>query len=420
MHPREEDNAKIHLIVVSSRCKQMHDVAIVGAGPGGSATAHYLAQHGLRVLLLDKATFPRDKTCGDGLTPRAVGVLQDMGLVDELVRIGHVIKRFEVFAPNRKSTRDVITVRDGLPDFSLVVPRLLLDDRIRQRAVDSGAEFVHGAQVTDVQRVNTHVELKTEHNGKRETHRAKLAVIATGANTRLLLQVGLLRQQPNVMVASRAYFEGVRGLSDIWTLRFDDVPMPGYGWIFPTGVETANIGVGYFREGRNASAAQPFAQFLRSPPIRAMLANARLVGPVKGYPLRDDFLTSPTFAERILVVGEATGLVNPLTGEGIDYALESGRIAARHIAGMFERDDFSNTRYQAYDSSLRDHFQSLFEFCIKVRALCLRPFVLNGLVGVANRRADLRARLVSVVLGGAPVTGKLTLGRVMRALLRKC
>ena len=91
----------------------MHDVAVIGAGPGGSAAAHYLAQRGLDVLLLDKSGFPRDKTCGDGLTPRAVAVLQDMGLVDELKRVGHIIRRFEVFSPNGKSTHDVITVRDG-------------------------------------------------------------------------------------------------------------------------------------------------------------------------------------------------------------------------------------------------------------------------------------------------------------------
>jgi geranylgeranyl reductase family protein len=394
----------------------MHDVAVIGAGPGGSATAHYLAQRGMKVLLLDKAIFPRDKTCGDGLTPRAVGVLKDMGLIDDLKHVGHVIKRFEVFAPNHQSTCDVITVHDGLPDYSLVVPRLLLDDRIRQRAVQSGAMFVPDAQITHIQRTDAHVEIAIDRNGKRETEHARVAVIATGANTRLLMSLGLLTQQPNVMVASRAYFEGVRGLSDIWTLRFDDVPMPGYGWIFPTGADTANIGVGYFKEGRNASAAQPFAQFLKSAPLRQMLTNAKQIGPVKGYPLRDDFLTSPTFAERILVVGEAAGLVNPLTGEGIDYALESGRVAAQHIAGMFEQGDFSLTRHQQYDATLREHFQSLFEFCIKVRALCLRPFVLNALVMVANRRADLRARLVSVVLGGAPVRGKLTLRRVIKAL----
>lgn len=399
----------------------MHDVAVIGAGPGGSAAAHYLAQRGLRVLLLDKANFPRDKTCGDGLTPRAVAVLQDMGLVDDLKRLGHVIRRFEVFAPNHTSTRDVITVRDGLPDFSLVVPRLLLDDCIRQRAVDSGAEFVPGVQVVDVARADgagsRHVEIKVERGGKTEAHRARVAVIAAGANTRLLMHTGILKRQPNVLVASRAYFEGVRGLSDIWTLRFDDVPMPGYGWVFPTGAEAANIGVGYFKEGRQASAAAPFKRFVASPPLREMLARARQVGPLKGYPLRDDFLASPTYGERVLIVGEAAGLVNPLTGEGIDYALESGRIAARHLADMFERDDFSMQRHRAYDAALREHFAPLFEFCIKVRQWCLRPFVLNALVSVANRRADLRSRLVSVVLGGAPVKGKLTVGRVVRALI---
>jgi geranylgeranyl reductase family protein len=395
----------------------MHDVAVIGAGPGGSASAHYLAQRGMQVLLFDKAEFPRDKTCGDGLTPRAVGVLQDMGLIDELKPAGHLIRRFEVFAPNGKSTRDVITVRDGLPDYAMVVPRFKLDECIRNRAVRSGAQFVQ-AQITDVQHVDSHVELKIEHAGKISTERARLAVIATGANTRLLLHAGILKQQPKVMVASRAYFENVAGLSDIWTLRFDDVPMPGYGWVFPAGNGLANIGVGYFKEGRDTSAANPFKQFTASKAVREMLIHAKQVGPVKGYPLRDDFLISPTFGDGVLLVGEAAGLVNPLTGEGIDYALESGRIAAQRIAGMFDAGDFSQAQYAAYDAELRAHFQSLFEFCIKVRELCLKPFVLNTLVSVANRRADLRQRLVSVVLGGAPVQGKLTFSRVVKAMLK--
>ncbi len=395
----------------------LHDVAVIGAGPGGSATAHYLAQRGLKVLLLDKAEFPRDKTCGDGLTPRAVGVLQDMGLVDELKPAGHIIRRFEVFAPNGKSTCDVITVRDGLPDYAMVVPRYTLDECIRHRAMQSGATFMQ-AQVTDVQRVNGRVEVAMSRGSKTETAQARLAVIATGANTRLLMHAGILKQQPRVMVASRAYFENVAGLSDIWTLRFDDVPMPGYGWVFPAGNGLANIGVGYFKEGRDTSAVNPFKQFIASKAVREMLVNARQVGPVKGYPLRDDFLFSPTFGEGVLLVGEAAGLVNPLTGEGIDYALESGRIAAGRIAGMFDAGDFSQAQFTAYDADLRAHFQSLFEFCTKVRELCLKPYVLNTLVSMANRRADLRQRLVSVVLGGAPVQGKLTFGRVVKALLK--
>lgn len=417
----------------------MHDVVVIGAGPGGSATAHYLARAGLDVLLLDKAGFPRDKTCGDGLTPRAVNVLQDMGLIEDLKRIGHVIRRFEVFAPNRRATSDVISAsrdphpvsrneerdrgRDGMPDFSLVVPRLTLDDLIRQRAVHSGARFEPRVHVRDasVERSNgaSHVEVKGERDGRSASFLARVAVIATGANTRLLMQTGLLKQQPKVMVASRAYFENVRGLTDAWTLRFDGAPMPGYGWIFPTAPHTANIGVGYFKAGRTTSATGPFKSFLQSPAMREMLAQARQVGPTRGFPLRDDFLTSPTWSERILLVGEAAGLVNPLTGEGIDYALESGRMAASHVRSMFEREDFSKARHEAYDEALRDQFGSLFEFCVKVREWCLRPFVLNALVAMANRRDDLRTRLVSVVLGGAPVRGKLTVGRVARALVRR-
>lgn len=405
----------------------MHDVVVIGAGPGGSATAHYLARAGFDVLLLDKADFPRDKTCGDGLTPRAVSVLQDMGLVEALARVGHVIKRFEVVAPNRRSTADAITVSSGLPDFSLVVPRFILDDHIRQRAVHSGARFEPAVRVNDIriERSNgathvgaTHVEVKATRAGRSLTFAARMAVIATGAHTGLLVRAGILKHPPKVMVASRAYFEAVRGLTDAWTLRFDNVPIPGYGWIFPTAPDTANIGVGYFKANRATSATGPFRAFVQSPALRAVLGEARQVGPAKGFPLRDDFLTAPTWSERVLLVGEAAGLVNPLTGEGIDYALESGRLAAAQLCAMFERADFSPSAHQAYDRALREHFQPLFEFCVKVRELCMRPFVLNALVMMANHRRDLRARLVSVVLGGAPVRGKLTIGRVMRALIQ--
>jgi len=434
----------------------MHDVVVIGAGPGGSAAAYYLARRGLDVLLLDKADFPRDKTCGDGLTPRAVSVLQDMGLADDLRRIGHVIRRFEVFAPNGRSTGDAIILSDvpsptprrrpeageagikrraasrngegeaeqasdALPDYALVVPRLQLDDRIRQQAVRAGARFAPGVRVDDIriERLNgaERVEVKGEHNGRRTSFQARLAVIATGANVALLLRSGLLTHQPKAMVAARAYFQGVRGLSDAWTLRFDSAPLPGYGWVFPIASDAANIGVGYFKRDRAASALGPFQSFVRSPAIQALLADARQAGPIKGYPLRDDFLTSPTFGRRMLLVGEAAGLVNPLTGEGIDYALESGRIAAAHAFEMFADGDFTWQQHAAYDQALHSRFQALFEFCTWVRDHCANRITLNVLVAAANHRRDLRQRLMRVVLGGAAIHGKLTVGRVLRALV---
>ncbi len=397
---------------------ELHDVAVVGAGPGGSAAAHYLAQQGLKVLLLDRAEFPRDKTCGDGLTPRAASVLKDMGLLDELLVLGRRVTRFEVIAPDGAGTSAPIPGSDTLPAMSLVVPRLLLDDRIRMRALSSSARFEAPVKVTGFNAGESGVDIQADGQGRVLNYRAQILILATGANSALLTESGILTRPPESMVAARAYFEGVRDLGDVWQLRFDGVPLPGYGWIFPTGDGTANIGAGYFARGRSSSAAKAFQRFVANPALRPMLASARQVGAMKGYPLRADFTTAPTWSRRVLLVGEAAGLVNPLTGEGIDYALESGRIAARHIAGMFARGDFSDDALRAYDAELREHFQSLFEFCMFVRdRLCDKAWLLNGLVRVANRRADLRLKLATVVLGGRAIRGKLTARRVIKALI---
>jgi len=187
----------------------MHDVAIIGAGPGGSAAAHYLAGSGLKVLLLDRADFPRDKICGDGLTPRAVAVLQEMGLADDLERAGRIIRHFEVFAPGGASTRSPIAPSGGLPDRAMVVHRLLLDDVILRSAMKSGASFLPGAKVTAIKAQAADpafVEISLDRAGKLERLHARMAVIATGANPRLLLQSGILSRPPRCLAASRAYF----------------------------------------------------------------------------------------------------------------------------------------------------------------------------------------------------------------------
>jgi menaquinone-9 beta-reductase len=398
---------------------QRFDVAIVGAGPGGSATAHYLAQRGARVALIDKAAFPRDKTCGDGLTPRAVAVLQDMGLTERLAPNSQTIRRFEVVAPNRRRTVAGIPGTQTLPDFAWVVPRLALDDAIRQRALDSGAVYFAESQVDDIAIATGQASVRFTHAGQTEAIQARHVVIATGANTALLVKLAILNAQPPTMVAARAYFEGLRDLEDTWQLRFDGVPLPGYGWIFPTGPGAANIGAGFYAHKRAGSAAETFKHFVANPALRAMLSSARQISPMKGYPLRCDFARAPTHGERVLLVGEAAGLVNPLTGEGIDYALESGRIAAAHLSRMLQGDGDTAQARASYDADLRAHFQSLFEFCELVRdRLCDKAWLLNVLVGVANRRPALRSKLALVVLGGKAIQGKLTLGRLARAALR--
>src|SRR5262245_51824461 len=153
----------------------MHDVVIVGAGPGGSAAAHYLAQHGLDVLLLDKANFPRDKTCGDALTPRALAVLDEMGLLNELVRIGRRINSVEIVAPRGDSITAPLPKTAGWPEYALIIPRLILDNAIRERAVASGATFRSPVRVLNIAREGAGVVVTGEQHGQSVTFRGRVA-----------------------------------------------------------------------------------------------------------------------------------------------------------------------------------------------------------------------------------------------------
>lgn len=398
-----------------------HDVAIVGAGPGGSAAAYYLARQGLDVLLLDKADFPRDKTCGDGLTPRALGVLNDMGILDDVAQAGCRVQGVDIFAPKGHSVTVPIPPKAGLPGYSLIVPRLVLDNAIREQAVASGARFEGPIHVTDVEEDSTRVVVKGERRGRPVSFRARVAIIATGASVKLLLRMGILKQPPPMMLAARAYFEGVTGLTDHIHIRFDGVPLPGYGWIFPLSDSSANVGAGFFPVGPFAhrmpdTPREAFDGFVQSPPLQRMLARARRTGPIKGYPLRVDFAAAPTYGERTLLVGEAAGLVNPLTGEGIDYALETGRLAAGHLGQVFARGDLSRQDLEAYDHMLRQRFQSLFHFCNRMRDLYLNRLLLNRMVSAAARRSDLTMLLTNIVLGNEDAAEGASLRTVLKVI----
>jgi len=380
----------------------MHDVVIVGAGPGGSATAHFLAQRGHDVLLLDKSEFPRDKTCGDGLTPRALRVLDDMGILSDVARIGLPINGYTVVAPSGRRTSANVTNPLG----ALVARRELLDELIRQRALRSGANFEGGVTATRVAADARGVTVDAKTGQRFE---ARLAVIATGASTSLLMQSGILKKRPKAMLAGRAYFEAQQ-LSDNFELRFDRVPLPGYGWIFPVERGVANIGVGFLPQGNSEPTQVALQRFIADKAVKQ-------VGPIKGFPIRVDFLQSPTYAERTLLVGEAAGLVNPLTGEGIDYALESGRIAAEHIASCFNDANFSPARLSAYHDQLHSRFAKIFRFSEQVRDWYCKPPLLNVLVPLANRRPELRQLLANIVLGEREPAGYGPLTMLVRLLV---
>ncbi len=386
----------------------MYDIIVIGAGPGGSSTAHYLAQAGLSVLLLDKFDFPREKTCGDALTPRAVAALDALGLLPMLSQVAQRVSGVDVVAPNGLMTMAELTPQSDRPDYAMVVPRLILDAAICERAIASGACFQGNSHVTAIETTSSGVVVRARQAGGMVAFQGRLAVIATGASPKLLLQAGLLKQTPPTIVAARAYFEDIPDLSQHLRFHFDGVPLPGYGWVFPLSKTSANIGIGSLRAaqtggGRSGKPAD-FGHFIGTAHIKMLLAGAHQVGPVKSYPLRTDFATAQTVGERVLAVGEAAGLVNPITGEGIDYALESGKLAAEHLIGMFAAGTLSQSALQDYDQILRHHFQPLFIYCQRRQRLIGSRWVLNQLIKAVDRRAEYRQKLINMLLGQVEIS----------------
>ncbi len=376
-----------------------YDVSVIGAGPGGSATAYFLAKGGLRVALLDKFEFPRDKTCGDGLTPRAIKTLDAMGVLSEIEELAFRSSGIKIRYSDEITYNLEINHLKDLPDYVLTMPRFQLDDILRHYAMDAGADFFPKARVENLTRsADKHVHIQTESGQDIE---CALAVIATGANSSLLQKLGLLKRSPPANLAARAYFENIENLDDSLILFFDGIGLPGYGWVFPTGEGTANVGCGVFFEDSVSQVSRLRSFISEHPYLRHILKNARQVAPIKGYPLRTDFSPSYSGNEWILVVGEATGLVNPITGEGIDYALESAQLAANTILSEW-RDGYPSVATQKrYRATLGKRFHTQMILNHLAQKIYFRKRTLSSLLIRAYEKPALRKAIVDACFGTA-------------------
>jgi geranylgeranyl reductase family protein len=332
------------------------DVIVVGAGPAGSTTAAYLAAAGADVLLLEKTAFPREKVCGDGLTPRAVRQLIRMGIdLDEpgwirnkglrIVGGGH---RLELRWPELAD----------YPDFGLVRTRLDFDDILARHAQKAGAQLYERTAVTgpildDTGRMVGVTARPVDDQGRKAGNetafRAPLVVAADGNSTRLSLAMGLRKRDDRPMgVAVRTYYRSPRHDDDwleSWLELWDGSAgegklLPGYGWIFGVGDGTANVGLGIL----NTSAAfqkvdykELLKRWLDHTPEEWGFRDENMTSPVRGAALPMGFNRKPHYDRGLLLVGDAGGMVNPFNGEGIAYAMESGEMAADVITQALSR-----------------------------------------------------------------------------------
>jgi menaquinone-9 beta-reductase len=338
------------------------DVVVVGAGPGGSAAAHWLARAGAKVVLLERARFPRDKSCGDGVTGHSVEIMNDMGVTFDSFdgkgartwggRIGGPSGGvFEAEAPRGE---------DGRRIECWCVPRMLLDHVLARAAVRAGATLREETSFTGLVRRDGAVcgaEYSDRSGGGTLT--CKLVIGADGAHSNVARALGLSENPPaHLGYALRGYYEGIEGLSDkLEIYYYDRRTLPGYGWIFPIGDGLANVGIGiYMGELRRSrkKLRDLLDEFIaRTPQVAARCRSARPVGRALGWPLPVSSANRPTVFDGALLVGDAAALVDPLSGEGIWTAMVSGRSAARAGLSALAASDVSRAALRTHELEWR-------------------------------------------------------------------
>ncbi|MEC8999071.1 MAG: geranylgeranyl reductase family protein [Actinomycetota bacterium] len=331
-----------------------HDLLVVGGGPAGAATAYWAATHGLDVALVERKAFPREKTCGDGLTPRAVHQLEEMGLRTKLESY-HRFDGLRAIAHGR-TLEMAWPDHDTFPRYGYVVRRCDLDAFVADHAVAAGATFHQATEAVrplgapadmPVGAIGGAVVLDKATGEEREI-RARHVVVADGANSRFGRALGTGRDRTYPMgMAIRGYFESPLH-DDPWIESSLDVrdrhgnAMPGYGWIFPVGNGTINVGIGLlstFRDYKQVNTSHLFEEFALTLPEHWQIDPTKPTAPPTGGRLPMAGSVGPKAGPNWLVVGDAAGSVNPFNGEGIDYAYETGRMAAGLVAEAAARGD---------------------------------------------------------------------------------
>ena len=347
------------------------DVIVIGAGPGGASSAYHLATAGHKVIFFDKSNFPRDKSCGDGLTRMSAKLLHDMGVWGKLSESPN-IKGLRIAMKDR-GVRD-FDYPDDLqePKFGMVVPRVVLDKVLKEQAEEAGALFYGDCNVLSViqnkQGVVIGVKVKLS-DGKQEDFFSNCVIAADGAASKIAYQLDLPPTPKEKMgFGIRSYYTGIKDIHEHLELYLpildstNKYVLPSYGWVFPIDGNSANIGVGLVEKAHDENVQKVMARFVdylreTDPRFKDMELNGKTIG----APMRFDFTPERTYAPGLMLVGDAAGMISPFTGEGIGYAVETGMIASEVYDQMIRRGESSFKDFSAYGRKLQYKYQGYFE-----------------------------------------------------------
>ncbi len=405
----------------------VHDVVVVGGGPAGSVMAWSLARRGVRVAVVERASFPREKVCGDFVEPGGLRILEAMQCrqaLDDPSRLP--ITSTRVFVQSRVAYRGEIPYyqeKHGLPPYGYIVPRHELDTHLLDRACAESATVYEGCAATEIHREGGFIRVGVRSGHRHFTLSSRLVVGADGTESTVAKSFGLARgDRRYIAISQRAYVEGVSVEGGEATIWFDDDLFPGYGWMFPMSGGRANVGVGILSESCHRyglSVPKLFNAFIEKLRVRhSGCAEIRVVGKPLGGVVKTYGGISRNHFDGGVLIGDAGSFVDPMTGEGITPGMESALIASSTVAESLARGKFDAAFLSQFERDFRRYFDPAMrylDFCAALmRNWHFREYWLRaGTHGFAEAAADpVFARVAGSTFGGLelrplPILGQL-------------
>lgn len=401
---------------------ERYDLIVVGGGPAGSATSYYASKAGLNVLLLDRQEFPRDKTCGDGLMPHAASEVALMGLGDWLEEPHHgKFSGFTIYTKTAHLRQSVPPTLHGPHGY--VARREETDAKLLERSITAGAAFRYGTRATDLLRSPTGDVTGVEATQGGETLRFEAPLVVAADGIGGFAGAGMKAHQN--AVARRQYFKNVNGPDKehlhIFMTQDMNSDGAGYGWVFYLGDGSANVGAGVStqvleRTGRNLK--DYFDRFLEEPELAGWLEGAEAEGPPKSWSLKMGMWGAKRYSQGLIMAGDAGSMTHPISGEGVGYALESGRLAAAWAHEAHANKDFSASLLSGYERQLRKKRAREHLSGYTMVSLVPNMELMEPVFKACEKDPSARNTLVEAFTGDAPVYSLLKHPRTLATALR--
>ncbi len=392
----------------------IYDIIIIGAGPAGSAAALFAYKNGLKTLLLEKAVFPRDKICGDAISGKSMAVLKELNLLAETQQLPHsVINSFAFGSPAGKVIE--IPLRTDVNDKEpkgLVIQRKVFDPFLFKYAKKAAAETVEGFVVNDVLRAedgNVNGVVGRDKDGKERSFYGKIVFGADGYHSIVARKTGIYNRDPkHWVVALRQYYKNVSVKEGVIEIHFLDEIIPGYFWIFPMNNGIVNVGIGMLYEAikqKNINLKKEMAAIIANHPLfKERFKNAQSLEEPKGWNLPVGSMRRKITGAGFMLLGDAAGLIDPFSGEGIGNALYSAKIAVERAHQAVKKNDYSDAFLKKYEDILWQKIGGELRLSAKLQKLGRKKALLNLVINKAYNNSEINKLLTDIITGKLPKT----------------